>query len=86
MTTAETTSGDFTAPLPTWRQYADEVRSEGVVLLADAVTAALDGLPSGRGVERPIVLTITRHDDAGSWYTVTARYPRGRRATRAGAM
>lgn len=81
-TTATIGTGTFVAPLATWREFAHTNRSEGAVLLADAVTDALNALPPRRDDERPIVLTITRHDEEGSHYTVTAVRGRRRKATR----
>lgn len=79
-TTDEALTITFTHTRLAWREYADTNRAEGFIALADAVTAALDTLPPTVRVDPPVTMTITRHDDAGSHYTVTARYQRGRRA------
>lgn len=86
-TTDEALTDTFTHTVAAWIECADVLAagedgvlalSDAVPALSDAVLAALATLPRTVRVDPPVTLTITRHDDAGSRYTVTARYQRGR--------
>lgn len=77
----EELTATFIGPFAVWFSYAHEVARDAPAL-AESVLKALAGLYTRGAGDHPVAMTITRHDDAGSRYTVTARYARGRRTVK----